>query len=68
MDIRIEKLPAPPHNDRPTLDWDVIEAARRRARVLRAQAFVRAFGAPTRWLRKRSERLRAPIDFEPIGT
>ena len=37
-----------------------------RARALRAAVLARAAGAPWRWLRNRVERLRAPIDFEPI--
>ena len=38
----------------------------RRARSLRAEALARTVGAPWRWLRTRVERLRAPIDFEPV--
>lgn len=38
----------------------------RRARSLRAEGLARAVGAPSRWLRTRVERLRAPIDFEPL--
>jgi hypothetical protein len=46
----------------------VVEVAKlqRRARGLRAEALLRAVGAPWRWLRTRVERLRAPIDFEPL--
>lgn len=40
----------------------------RRAQSLRAEVLTRAVCAPWRWLRTRVERLRAPIDFEPIGT
>lgn len=36
------------------------------ARELRAGALLQAVGAPWRWLRTRVERLRAPIDFEPL--
>jgi hypothetical protein len=38
----------------------------RRARSLRAEVLVRTVGAPWRWLRTHVERLRAPIDFEPV--
>ena len=31
-----------------------------------AEALVRAAGAPWRWFRTRVDRLRAPIDFEPV--
>ena len=37
-----------------------------RARGLRAEVLARAAVAPWRWLRTRVERLRAPIDFEPV--
>ena len=38
----------------------------RRARSLGAEVLIRAVGAPWTWLRTRVERLRAPIDFEPV--
>ncbi len=38
----------------------------RRARGLRAAILAQAVAAPWRWLRTRVERLRAPIDFEPV--
>lgn len=38
----------------------------RRARSLRAEVLVRVAVVPWRWLRTRLERLRAPIDFEPV--
>ncbi len=46
----------------------VVEVAlpQRHARGLRPGLLVRAVGAPWRWLRTRVERLRAPIDFEPL--
>ena len=46
----------------------VVEVAKpqRRARERRAGALLRAVGGPWRWLRTRVERLRAPIDFEPL--
>jgi hypothetical protein len=68
MHTKSENIPQSPRIDRPTLDWDVVEAACRRARVLRARAFAQVLGAPARGLRERAAGLRAPIDFEPIWT
>lgn len=33
---------------------------------LRTEPLAQAVGAPWRWLRSRVERLRTPIDFEPL--
>jgi hypothetical protein len=46
----------------------VVEVApvQRLAWGLGAGVLARAVGAPWRWLRTRVERLRAPIDFEPL--
>jgi hypothetical protein len=46
----------------------VVEVAQpqRRARGLSAEVLARTLAAPWRWLRTRVERLRAPIDFEPL--
>ncbi len=47
------------------IDWRTVE---RRARKLRADAFAQLLGAPWRWTRERIARVRAPLDFAPIGT
>lgn len=47
------------------IDWRTVE---QRARKLRAEAFAQILGAPWRWTRARIERVRAPLDFAPIGT
>ena len=54
--------------EHPAIGRDEMAKALRRARKLRAEAFTRAFRAPWSRLHSRIVRLRAPMDFAPIGT
>ena len=64
----MQTISGPTSIERPTLDWQQIADAQRRARVLRAEAFMQLCVAmPVRWLRSRVDAARRAAGT-PVAT